>query len=873
MNIKLMLFTAALSISLPICSQEIYKSKSFTIYPNRIVQGGFMAKAISENEIFSNYKSYESERYSPEISFKFSINGRDNEMMSGEDHIVTLSPVNGHFTTSIKFGERVVKVLPELKNTTLLEETSWTVLLDMRHVFKAFDKDGYYTLFNGDRLYQKDLKNIFIAGSSTPLIWDFNNLYCHPELELKDPDGDRIYETTLIMNSKKNIKRSSPFWKLSRDISAFPQYKSDFPISDAIYNLSLEEMINAIEPDSTFRTGKEWSGVWTRDISYSIILSLAYLQPKVAKYSLLRKVKNGVIVQDTGTGGAYPVSTDRMVWAIAAWELYKVTGDKQWLRTAYDVIKRSVEQDILNAYDKKTGMVKGESSFLDWREQTYPNWMEPADIYESECLGTNAIHYQANMVLSDMAEILNERDVAEKHIDIARKIKMGVNKYLWMDDKGFYSQYLYGRNYKIVSSRSEALGEALSVIFGIADDKKSRSIVSKTPVTSFGISCIFPQIPHIPPYHNNAVWPFVQSYWALASAKAQNEKAVLESIAAIYRPTAMFLTNKENFVAETGDYAGTQINSSNMLWSLAGNLALIYRVFFGLNYCKDSLVFTPFVPNAFDGKRTLNNVRVRSAILNIEMSGSGNKIRAFYIDGKPCSEFSVPYTLSGVHSIKIVLENSADRYDSINMVENYMAPETPTAGLCNGILSWNVIKNAQGYLIIKNGKVWKKINDNSIEIARDRGTEYQVVAIDSNGVESFASEPVVDNIETTVKIGDDKQYVEISKTSNTKVEVPVCASVSGMYSIRVRYANGSGPINTDNKCAIRTLKVNGQKAGVFVFPQRGTNEWSNWGYSNILQIKLMKGNNKLEIYYDPLNENMNGEINNALLDALILSKR
>jgi len=48
-------------------------------------------------------------------------------------------------------------------------------------------------------------------------------------------------------------------------------------------------MIRAVEPDSTFRTGKEWSGVWTRDISYSIILSMAYLQPQVAKYSLLKK--------------------------------------------------------------------------------------------------------------------------------------------------------------------------------------------------------------------------------------------------------------------------------------------------------------------------------------------------------------------------------------------------------------------------------------------------------------------------------------------------------------------------------------------------------------------------------------------------------
>ncbi len=93
-----------------------------------------MAKAISDNEIISNYKSSESERYSPEISFKFSINGRDNEMMSGRDHIVTLTPVNGHLTTLIKFGERVVKILPELKNTTLQEETRRTVILDIRHV-------------------------------------------------------------------------------------------------------------------------------------------------------------------------------------------------------------------------------------------------------------------------------------------------------------------------------------------------------------------------------------------------------------------------------------------------------------------------------------------------------------------------------------------------------------------------------------------------------------------------------------------------------------------------------------------------------------------------------------------------------------------
>jgi glycogen debranching enzyme len=300
---------------------------------------------------------------------------------------------------------------------------------------------------------------------------------------------------------------------------------------------------------------------------------MAYLQPQVAKNSLLRKVnKNGRIIQDTGTGGAWPCSTDRIIWAVAAWELYKATGDEDWLKQALQIIKNSLEDDYLVDYDKVTGLVKGESSFLDWREQTYPKWMQPVDIYESECLGTNAVHYQANMVLSEMSKILNDKTASEKYRKVAERIKAGINKYLWIPEKGYYGQYLYGRNSKILSPRSEALGEALSVLFGIADAEKQKQVIAKTPVMDFGIPCIYPQIPNIPPYHNNAVWPFVQTYYGLAAAKAGNENAVMESIAAIYRPAALWITNKENFVASNGDFAGTQINSSNMLWSLSGVL-------------------------------------------------------------------------------------------------------------------------------------------------------------------------------------------------------------------------------------------------------------------------------------------------------------
>ena len=134
---------------------------------------------------------------------------------------------------------------------------------------------------------------------------------------------------------------------------------------------------------------------------------------------------------DTGTGGAYPCSTDRIVWATAAWEICQATGDEAWLRKVYPIIKQSIADDRQNACDPATGLMHGESSFLDWREQTYPRWMQPADIYQSETLGTNAVHYQANIVLAQMAAKLGDPGTAVQHKRQAATIKDGINLHLW----------------------------------------------------------------------------------------------------------------------------------------------------------------------------------------------------------------------------------------------------------------------------------------------------------------------------------------------------------------------------------------------------------------------------------------------------------
>jgi hypothetical protein len=88
----------------------------------------------------------------------------------------------------------------------------------------------------------------------------------------------------------------------------------------------------------------------------------------------------------------------------------------------------------------------------------------------------------------------------------------------------------------------------------------------------------------------------------------------------------------------------------------------------------------------------------------------------------------------------------------------------------------------------------------------------------------------------------------------------------------VRYANGSGPVNTDNKAAIRTLRVNGDRIGPIVMPQRGPDLWDDWGYSNPQRVALAAGTHTVTLVFTDSNRNMNGTVNAANLDHVRLTR-
>ncbi|UOQ55268.1 alpha-L-rhamnosidase-related protein [Hymenobacter cellulosivorans] len=870
----------------------VWQSAAYTVYPDSVVQGAHVARAGSRRELTSNYRSPANAFQSPRISFKFSLNGKDNEMPPGQDHVIVALPKAGQplETPVIVFGQQYVDQAAVPTETYLAPNTPLKIRLDLRPMRAAFQRQGFYELYNGQKLYKDDFKHVFVAGNTAPLSWDFDNLINKPGLELTDPDGNGIYETTVVLNAHSEQEATASHWQASLDVTAFPQLTSAYPLLDALYNLALEEAKRAVEPDGTFRTGKEWAGVWTRDISYSIILAQAALQPEVAKISLLRKVTpQGRIVQDTGTGGAYPCSTDRMIWAVAAWEIYLTTGDEAWLKQVYPIIKNSIEDDVVNAYNPQTGLVRGESSFLDWREQTYPKWMQPVDIYQSETLGTNAVHFQANQVLAQMAERLGEATVARAAQERATRIKNGLNQHLWLEDQGYYGQFRYGRVYQHLSPKAEALGEALTVLFGVAEGSRPQTVITRAPVMDYGIPCIYPQISGIPPYHNNAVWPFVQSYWGLAAAKVGNEASFLESLMAVSRPAALFLTNKENFVASNGDFAGTQINSSNMLWSLSGALGLVYKGLFGLDFQPNGLRFQPFVPQALQGTRRLTGFHYRGAVLNIELVGFGQGITSITLDGQPLPDATLPATLTGFHDVRIELPNVALPASTQHKVTHHVAPMTPAVRYANGQLTWAPVDGARAYQVLRNGQFAARTTTPEFAVpAAANYAEYQVFAIDAQNHESFASEPLavpVGKFQRIYDLGNGRSksskpyqgytgqgFVEISKSRNKTLAVPVIVTEAGLYAVDFRYANGNGPINTSNKCAIRTLRRGRQLLGTVVLPQRGIDEWSDWGFSNPILVRLEKGVHPLTLTFEAANENMNGEVNQALLDYLRLTR-
>lgn len=383
---------------------------------------------------------------------------------------------------------------------------------------------------------------------------------------------------------------------------------------------------NAIDCDC-FATGEKWAYVWTRDLSYAADLGLALLDPQRVRNSLDFKLSGwrpGItaaaqipgtpdglqIVQDTGSGGSWPVSTDRLTWALALDATLRTLPSSeraQFAARALKALSNTIEIDRVAAFDPVSGLYTGEESFLDWRDQTYAAWIpgDLASMASSKSLSTNVVMYQALNLAAKLAREHQDDDKAQRYARWAQALKSAINDRLWLKDEGMYSSLTAGHLDDAPLHKFDWLGQALAIVSGVADDSQARSILARYPHGPLGAPMIWPQQVKAPIYHNRSSWPFVTAYGLRAASQGRNTAVADVAYAGLMRGAAVNLSNMENLEWLSGQpllldennpgLSGPVINSRRQLWSVGGYLGMVVKNVFGVEALDDGIALRPFI--------------------------------------------------------------------------------------------------------------------------------------------------------------------------------------------------------------------------------------------------------------------------------------
>ena len=349
-------------------------------------------------------------------------------------------------------------------------------------------------------------------------------------------------------------------------------------------------------PCRCFIAGQMWPFVWTRDVSYSIDLGLWRLDPARARRSLLFKISRPragpappglYVMQDTGSGGSWPISTDRVVWFLGAGHLL---GDPAFADTVYRTLTDTLAQDRRYVYDPRIGLYHGETSFLDWREQTYPAWTahDVVFIAQSFALSTNVLHYQALQLAATMARQHGQPSAAARYAHQAESLKRAINTRFWSPDRGLYMSYIGGPVDPEPFDAYDLLGLDLAITSGVADSKRAAESLERYPAWPAGSPVIWPEHRDQPIYHNRAIWPFVSEYTLRAARRVRDSSLIALEMRSLMRGAALNASNMENYSLLSqsthvpGRLGGPVVDSPRQLWSAAGYLDMVLRGVFGL---------------------------------------------------------------------------------------------------------------------------------------------------------------------------------------------------------------------------------------------------------------------------------------------------
>ncbi len=713
------------------------------------------------------------------------------------------------------------------------------------------------------------------------------------------------------------------------ELDSAPSLRSGHDMFDALYALALEETRElsvaairdgsfndgrAVDCGGCFETGRLWNYVWTRDTAYAVQLGMAAADPTRARRSLefkLSERRGGgdlQVVQDTGTGGSYPVSSDRVAWALGAWELlHHLEGAERdaFAARATEALTNTVEHDRGVVYDPSDGLYFGEQSFLDWREQTYPEWTATNVVHigMSKALGTNLLHLRALEITASLADEAGDSAARDRYTGWADRLRDAIRARFWIAEDELFSTYVTTTLDPSSARRFDLLGSAFAILFGVADEAQTASILSRYPHYGPGAPVVWPQQQATPIYHNRGEWPFVTAYWLRAAKAGGNTVVADRMIRALVRGAALNLSNMENFEAgsgapwlDDGADSGPVVNSQRQLWSVAGYLSMVEHTIFGLEPAQDGLYVRPYLSGElrrtlFGGtdEIVLNDYRWRGRTLTVVLhlpADAGDarlEVSSRTLNGTATSGERVDGLRDGANRLDVTLRAGSASAGTLTEVSDadwrdVFGPRTPritsitsSGGRLHLALSTSEASDVT-WTIYRDGAVvadglagsTSSWTDPSHDPSSPRTPCYTAeTTFTGSGNHSQHAPPTCwwgDGTARVSSIGaaamtnvggigsnnHGRFHYEPWGDPGDSLTVPsFTPTQSGTHLLQVTYGNGAGGLTTGITCGVKRVTVEEAASGtvvargILVMPHLG--EWSRWSESSFVRAELSAG--------------------------------
>ncbi len=408
--------------------------------------------------------------------------------------------------------------------------------------------------------------------------------------------------------------------------------------------------------------GLDYNRPWTRDAAINAWNGASLLMPEVSRntlFSVLESIDNKVRI-----GGQY---WDAIIWTTGAWWHYLYTGDREFLSLALEVTQNSLKyfeetefdaelnlfrgpacyQDGISAYPDPYAITDGSGFILDWPRANPDQVSKPGFGIPMQALSTNCLYYNAYISAQKMAGALGITAIPDWGLK-AENIKKAINQRFKIKGKGHYRYLadLPGR-----CDHQEGLGHSFVLLFGLADDEWKEAVFSNVYVTPAGIPCVWPTFSRYEGKgeqsygrHSGTVWPHIQGFWAHAAARFGKVDIFAHEMFKLAEHACRDSQFTEIYHPLKGTiYGGLQESKSKGIiswqsrrrqtWSSTAYLRMVLLGLIGIQFEPDGIRFSPCIPKAISNIK-LQNLNYRETNIEVQIEGSGTKIRSFRLNGK-----------------------------------------------------------------------------------------------------------------------------------------------------------------------------------------------------------------------------------------------